>query len=125
MDAMFKPRGPREPQGPAPAASPAVRGLAVGSGTYEGCARLVLSAADFPRVQKGDVLVVRATSPDYNTLLPLLGALVTDRGGLLSHSAIVAREYGLPGVVGCVMRPRRSPMVRVSGWMAPRAKSTC
>jgi pyruvate,water dikinase len=62
----------------------------------------VLSEADFPRVQKGDVLVARVTAPSYNTFLPLLGALVTDRGGLLSHPAIVAREYGLPCVVGCI-----------------------
>jgi pyruvate,water dikinase len=79
-----------------------VKGLGVGGGVYEGRARLVLSPLDFPKVQQGDVLVARATAPAYNVLLPLLGALVTDRGGLLSHPAIVAREYGLPAVVGCV-----------------------
>ena len=49
---------------------------------------------------QGDVLVTESTSEAFNILLPLLGALVTDSGGLLSHSAIVAREYGIPGVVG-------------------------
>jgi rifampicin phosphotransferase len=46
------------------------------------------------------VLVTRNTSPYFNVVLPLLGAIVTDRGGQLSHAAIVAREYGIPGVVG-------------------------
>jgi pyruvate,water dikinase len=49
---------------------------------------------------KGDVLVTESTTEAFNILLPLLGAIVTDSGGLLSHSAIVAREYGIPGVVG-------------------------
>jgi pyruvate,water dikinase len=46
------------------------------------------------------VLVTRNTSPYFNVVLPLLGAIVTDRGGQLCHAAIVAREYGIPGVVG-------------------------
>ncbi len=77
-----------------------VKGLSVNSGVYEGTARLVDDAADFGRVKQGDVLVARLTSPYFNVVLPLLGAIVTDRGGVLSHAAIVAREYGIPGVVG-------------------------
>jgi rifampicin phosphotransferase len=46
------------------------------------------------------VLITESTTEAFNILLPLLGAIVTDSGGLLSHSAIVAREYGIPGVVG-------------------------
>jgi pyruvate,water dikinase len=60
----------------------------------------VLTPSDFSKVAQGDVLVARITTPAYNVLLPLLGAVVTDRGGLLSHPAIVSREYGIPGVVG-------------------------
>jgi rifampicin phosphotransferase len=61
----------------------------------------VIHAPDeFSRLEQGDVLITRATSAYFNTVLPLLGALVTDRGGQLSHAAIVAREYGIPGVVG-------------------------
>ncbi len=75
-------------------------GLAVNTGIYEGPARLVSSPAEFDRVQPGDVLVTRMTSPYFNVVLPLLGAIVTDRGGQLSHAAIVAREYGIPGIVG-------------------------
>jgi len=56
---------------------------------------------DFGRILRGDVLVTVATSPAFNVVLPLVGAVVTDRGGLLSHAAIVAREYGIPAVVGC------------------------
>jgi rifampicin phosphotransferase len=52
-------------------------------------------------VRKGDVLVARATSPSYNALLPLISGIVTDRGGTLSHAAVIAREYGIPAVVGC------------------------
>jgi pyruvate,water dikinase len=77
-----------------------LHGLSVNAGTYEGTARVVDSSADFGRIRQGDVLVARNTSPYFNVVLPLLGAIVTDRGGQLSHAAIVAREYGIPGVVG-------------------------
>jgi pyruvate,water dikinase len=60
----------------------------------------VRGPADFDRITQGDVLVTESTSEAFNILLPLLGAIVTDNGGLLSHAAIVAREYGMPGVVG-------------------------
>jgi rifampicin phosphotransferase len=77
-----------------------LHGLSVNDGVYEGTARLVDNSADFGRIRQGDVLVTRNTSPYFNVVLPLLGAIVTDRGGQLSHAAIVAREYGIPGVVG-------------------------
>ncbi|HEY3722870.1 MAG TPA: PEP-utilizing enzyme, partial [Acidimicrobiia bacterium] len=77
-----------------------LRGLAASGGVYEGPARRVSGPADFDRILQGDVLVTEATTEAFNVLLPLLGAIVTDSGGLLSHSAIVAREYGIPGVVG-------------------------
>ena len=74
--------------------------------------------ADFHRLRPGDVLVTRTTSPTYNVVLPLLGAIVTDRGGALSHAAIVSREFGIPGVVGCrdaTTRIRDGARVRVDG----------
>jgi len=77
-----------------------LRGLGASGGVYEGPARRVAGPAEFDRIQKGDVLVTECTSEAFNILLPLLGAIVTDSGGLLSHPAIVAREYGIPGVVG-------------------------
>ena len=75
-------------------------GLAASKGVYEGPARRVSGPSEFGRIQKGDVLVTESTSEAFNILLPLLGGLVTDNGGLLSHAAIVSREYGIPGVVG-------------------------
>lgn len=77
-----------------------LRGLAASQGVYEGPARRVSGPTEFDRIVQGDVLVTVATTEAFNILLPLLGAIVTDSGGLLSHSAIVAREYGIPGVVG-------------------------
>ena len=77
-----------------------VRGLAASPGVYEGPARRVAGPAEFDRIVQGDVLVTESTTEAFNILLPLLGAIVTDSGGLLSHAAIVAREYGIPGVVG-------------------------
>ncbi len=77
-----------------------LRGLAASGGSYEGIARRVAGPTEFDRIVEGDVLVTESTTEAFNILLPLLGAIVTDAGGLLSHSAIVAREYGIPGVVG-------------------------
>jgi pyruvate,water dikinase len=77
-----------------------LRGLAASGGVYVGTARRVAGPTEFGRIVQGDVLVTESTSEAFNILLPLLGAIVTDAGGLLSHSAIVAREYGIPGVVG-------------------------
>jgi phosphohistidine swiveling domain-containing protein len=77
-----------------------LRGLAASKGVYEGTARRASGPAEFDRIVEGDVLVTEATTEAFNILLPLLGGLVTDSGGLLSHAAIVAREYGIPGVVG-------------------------
>jgi rifampicin phosphotransferase len=95
-----------------------LRGLAASPGVYEGPARLVAGPSEFGRIQQGDVLLTPATTEAFNILLPLLGAIVTDNGGLLSHSAIVAREYGIPGVVGTREATERIPdgtRVRVDG----------
>jgi phosphohistidine swiveling domain-containing protein len=95
-----------------------VRGLGVSPGTYEGTARVVRGTSEFGRIQHGDVLVTNSTTTAFNIVLPLLGAVVTDRGGLLSHAAIVAREYGIPGVVGCTDATAVLPdgvRVRVNG----------
>ncbi|WP_448614277.1 PEP-utilizing enzyme [Modestobacter sp. URMC 112] len=78
-----------------------VRGIGVSAGSYEGTARVLAGSHELGRVQPGDVLVAPSTGPAFNLVLPRLGAIVTDRGGLLSHAAIVAREFGIPAVVGC------------------------
>jgi pyruvate,water dikinase len=95
-----------------------LRGLAASGGTYEGPARRIAGPSEFDRIVEGDVLVTQSTTEAFNILLPLLGAIVTDSGGLLSHSAIVAREYGIPGVVGTRDGTDRIPdgaRVRVDG----------
>jgi pyruvate,water dikinase len=95
-----------------------LRGLAASGGVYEGPARRVSGPSEFDRIVQGDVLVTESTTEAFNILLPLLGAIVTDAGGLLSHSAIVAREYGIPGVVGTRDATDRIPdgrRVRVDG----------
>lgn len=95
-----------------------LHGLAASKGIYEGPARRASGPAEFGRIVQGDVLVTEATTEAFNILLPLLGAIVTDHGGLLSHSAIVAREYGIPGVVGtreATQRIADGTRVRVNG----------
>jgi pyruvate,water dikinase len=95
-----------------------LRGLPASGGVYEGLVRRVSSRADFDRIQQGDVLVTESTTEAFNILLPLLGAIITDSGGLLSHAAIVAREYGIPGVVGtrdATSRIGEGTRVRVDG----------
>jgi pyruvate,water dikinase len=84
----------------APSEARLVRGIGVSAGTFEGIARVVNEVNGFARLQQGDILVTRATTAAFNVVLPLLGGIVTDRGGTLSHAAIVAREYGIPAVVG-------------------------
>ena len=95
-----------------------LKGLAASGGVYEGVARRVAGPDEFDRIVRGDVLVTESTTEAFNILLPLLGAIVTDSGGLLSHSAIVAREYGIPGVVGTrdgTQRIADGARVRVDG----------
>ena len=95
-----------------------VWGAPASPGVHEGRAIVVLGAADLPRLRDGDVVVTPSTSPAFNPVLPLAGAIVTDLGGLLSHAAIVAREYGIPAVVGTGDATRRiadGARVRVDG----------
>jgi pyruvate,water dikinase len=93
-------------------------GLAASKGVYEGPARRVSGPPEFGRIAKGDVLITESTTEAFNILLPLLGGIVTDNGGLLSHAAIVSREYGIPGVVGTREATERiadGVLVRVDG----------
>lgn len=78
-----------------------IQGIAASPGTFEGPARLVSGPEDFPAIQDGEVLVAETTTPAFNVVLPMVGAVVTDQGGMLSHPAIVSREFGIPSVVGC------------------------
>lgn len=93
-------------------------GVAASPGVYTGPVRLVDGPEEFHKVQAGDVLVAPITMSPWEVLFPHIGALVTEGGGLLSHPAIVAREYGLPAVVGCegaMHRFRDGQIVQVDG----------
>lgn len=87
----------------APSATDRVEGTLIGqpasAGSYTGTARVVAGPQDFHRVQPGDVLVCRITSGEWSMVFGRVGALVTDEGGMLSHPAIIAREFGIPAVV--------------------------
>ncbi|GAB3447083.1 PEP-utilizing enzyme [Actinophytocola sediminis] len=78
----------------------ALPGVPASRGVAEGTARVVSSLDDLDRLAEGDILVCRATSPAYNVVLPVILAVVTAQGGPFSHAAIVAREHGIPAVVG-------------------------
>jgi pyruvate,water dikinase len=75
------------------------KGLPVSSGTYEGVVKVLKTTADFGKVEEGDVIVVYASSPAWTVPLLKAGALIAEVGGILCHTAIVAREIGVPGIV--------------------------
>ena len=76
-------------------------GRAIGQKIGQGRVRLVRSAAEMDRVQAGDVLVTDMTDPDWEPVMKRAAAIVTNRGGRTCHAAIIARELGIPAVVGC------------------------
>ncbi|MFJ7264879.1 rifamycin-inactivating phosphotransferase [Streptomyces globosus] len=77
----------------------ALAGVAVSAGTVEGRARVVLDVAD-AELEPGDILVTAFTDPSWSPLFVRIAGLVTEVGGLMTHGAVIAREYGLPAVVG-------------------------
>ncbi|WP_373297573.1 rifamycin-inactivating phosphotransferase [Streptomyces badius] len=77
----------------------ALAGLAVSTGSVEGRARVILDLAD-AELEEGDILVTRFTDPSWSPLFVGVAGLVTEVGGLMTHGAVIAREYGLPAVVG-------------------------
>ncbi|MEQ4208954.1 PEP/pyruvate-binding domain-containing protein [Actinopolymorpha sp. B9G3] len=84
---------------PTPAAG-AIHGTPASRGTVVGPVRIIRDETDFGRLAPGDVLVCRYTNPAWTPLFSLASAVVTDAGGAASHAAIVAREYGIPAVMG-------------------------
>jgi pyruvate,water dikinase len=77
----------------------ALAGLAVSAGTVEGRARVILDMAHAD-IEPGDILVTTYTDPSWTPLFVAIAGLVTEVGGLMTHGAVIAREYGLPAVVG-------------------------
>lgn len=95
-----------------------IKGFAASSGVVEGTARVVKSVQEISRLQEGDILVCQVTNPTWAPVFQKIAAAVSDIGGSMSHAAIVAREYGLPAVVGTGKATTRIPdgaRIRVDG----------
>jgi len=100
-----------------------IKGLPGSGGQAEGRVRIVYSPDEGDQLQPGEILVTVTTNVGWTPLFPRLAAVVTDVGAPLSHAAIVARELGIPAVVGCfnatsIMQHRCSKPVIASAWMA-------
>jgi pyruvate,water dikinase len=95
-----------------------IRGAGASAGIVRGPARVTLGQDDFDRIQPGDVIVCPSSNPSWVPLFSIAAGLVTDTGGVLSHAAVVAREFGLPAVVGtrdATTRIADGRMVEVDG----------
>jgi phosphohistidine swiveling domain-containing protein len=95
-----------------------LRGTGGSPGVVEGPVRVVTHVSELPDVQPGEVLVCPATSPSWAPVFARIAATVSDVGGIMSHTAIVCREYGMPAVVGtgnAVATLRTGQRVRVDG----------
>ena len=79
-----------------------LRGLGASAGVVDGPARIVRGHADFDRVRRGDVVVCPSTMASWSSIFSVIGGLVTEVGGPLSHPGTLAREYGLPAVLGVI-----------------------
>lgn len=75
-------------------------GLTACGGSIKGRARVLNSVLEAQKLEKGDILITRQTDPGWASVFPLISGLVVERGGMLSHGAIVSREFGIPAVVG-------------------------
>jgi len=95
-----------------------IRGFAASSGVVEGPARVVKSIEEIGRLQRGDILVCQVTNPTWAPIFQKIAGAVSDIGGSMSHAAIVAREFGLPAVVGtgsATSRIKDGQRIRVDG----------
>jgi pyruvate, water dikinase len=95
-----------------------IKGFAASRGVVEGPARIVKSVDEISRLREGDILVCQVTNPTWSPIFNKIAAAVSDIGGSMSHAAIVAREYGLPAVVGtgtATRRIRDGQRIRVDG----------
>ena len=77
-----------------------LKGLTACGGTIKGRARVLSSVLEAQKLVEGDILITRQTDPGWASVFPLISGLVVERGGMLSHGAIVSREFGIPAVVG-------------------------
>lgn len=91
---------PSAPFEPANARATGLTGVAASTGIATGTARVIRGPQDFSRVKRGDILICPSTNPSWTPLLQVAAGVVTERGGMLAHAAIVARERGIPAVLG-------------------------
>ncbi len=87
-------------------ASDELRGQSAFSGIVSGLVRCILSRDDFEKLQKGDILVAHSTMPDYVPIMKKAGAIVTDEGGVLSHTSVISRELKKPCIIGTKIATR-------------------
>lgn len=93
-------------------------GLGCSPGIAEGTARVITALADIDQLRTGDILVTRFTDPGWTPALGLVDAVVTEVGGMLSHAAVIGREYGIPAVLnvaGATAAVRSGQRIRVDG----------
>jgi pyruvate,water dikinase len=93
-------------------------GVAACGGCATARATILADMAEAHQLAAGDILVTRQTDPGWSPVFPLISGLVMERGGMLSHGAIIAREFGIPSVVGVREATRRIPQgsrVRIDG----------
>ncbi|UOY02354.1 PEP-utilizing enzyme [Blastococcus sp. PRF04-17] len=96
----------------------AITGMAASPGVVEGVARVITSADQLGEVQQDEILVATITAPSWGPIFGKIKATVTDIGGMMSHAAIVCREYGLPAVTGTGSASttiRTGQLIRVDG----------
>ena len=79
-----------------------LKGIPASPGRFEGIVRVISSSATIEEMKEGEIFVTAWTNPEYVPAMLKASAIVTDLGGLLSHPAIVARELGIPAVVGTI-----------------------
>jgi pyruvate,water dikinase len=77
-----------------------LKGTAASAGVVRGTAKVTLSQDDFGRIEPGDIIVCPSSNPSWVPIFTIAGGLITNTGGVLSHAAVVAREFGLAAVVG-------------------------
>lgn len=95
-----------------------LNGVAASGGVARGKARVVTTSADLQQVEPGEVLVCRITAPSWAPVFSKIAAAVSDIGGIMAHTAIVSREYGLPAVVGtgfATQRIKTGDLIEVNG----------
>jgi len=100
---------PEKPSAPRATETRVLRGYGASPGSYRGRARLIETLQEAGGLEQGEIMVCRTTSPPWTPFFGVIGALVTNSGGALSHGAVVAREFGIPAVVGTMLATLQIP----------------